>query len=91
MDPSLILSQLPMWLTFAVILAALIFYATEWASIELVSMGSIVALMILASLIPSADFAPADLLLGFANPALMTIWPCWSSARVWCRPNPWRT
>ncbi|MBU1174468.1 MAG: SLC13 family permease [Alphaproteobacteria bacterium] len=73
MDSSLILTQLPMWMTFAVIAAALVFYAMEWASIEIVSLGAIVLLMAVAAFAPGVDFTPEDLLLGFSNPALVTI------------------
>ena len=73
MDLSPFLSQLPMWTTFAVIAAALVFYAMEWATIEVISLGAIVALMAEASLMPGAGFSPDQLVTGFANPALLTI------------------
>ncbi len=73
MDFSAILDQLPMWTTFAVIVVALCFYALEWATIETVSLGTIVALMAEAILLPGSGFAPDELIAGFANPALLTI------------------
>ncbi len=62
-----------MWFTFAVIAISMVFYATEWASIELVSLGVLVALLVMASLMPGAGLTPDRLLSGFANPALITI------------------
>ena len=73
MDLSLLSAQLPMWMTFAVIAAALMSYALEWASIETVSLGTIVALMAQAVLFPSAGFTAEELVQGFSNPALLTI------------------
>ena len=62
-----------MWITFAVIAAALMSYAMEWATIEVVSLGAIVALMAQATLFPSVGFSAEDLVTGFSNPALLTI------------------
>jgi di/tricarboxylate transporter len=62
-----------MWLVFAVIAAAMVAYATEWASIELTSLGALVALMLLAVLVPGAPFDAEAVLQGFANPALITV------------------
>ena len=73
MDLSTFIDQLPMWTTFAIIAAALISFALEWASIEVISLGTIVSLMIEASLMPGAHIAPESLLTGFSNPALLTI------------------
>ncbi len=73
MDLSTFIDQLPMWTTFAIIALALISFALEWASIEVISLGTIVALMIEASLMPGANIAPESLLTGFSNSALLTI------------------
>jgi len=62
-----------MWITFAIIAVAMVFYATEWAPVEVVSLGSLVALLILSSLAPSAGINLDSLLGGFANSALLTI------------------
>jgi len=62
-----------MWLTFGVILGAMFFYATEWAPIELTSLGALVALMIIVALLPGINLAPEMLLVGFSNSALITI------------------
>ena len=62
-----------MWLTFIVIGGAMLFYATEWASIELTSLGALVALMLIATLMPNSGFGAEVLLSGFSNPALITI------------------
>jgi di/tricarboxylate transporter len=65
--------MIAMWLTFAVIIVATVFYATEWASIELVSLGSLTALLIIASVVPGTQLVPDGMLEGFANPALITV------------------
>lgn len=65
--------MLAMWLTFGVIIGATVFYATEWASIELVSLGSLAALLIIGALVPGAGLMPEAMLDGFSNPALITV------------------
>ena len=62
-----------MWCTFGVILVATFFYATEWASIELVSLGALAGLLLIATALPGSGIAIDALLSGFANPALITI------------------
>ncbi len=62
-----------MWLTFLVIAGAMLFYVTEWASIEVTSLGTLVALMLIATLLPAGGFDAESLLSGFSNPALFTI------------------
>jgi len=62
-----------MWLTFLVIAVVMAGYAMEWASLELVSLGAIVALMLLATFFPQINIGPQQLLAGFSNPALFTI------------------
>ncbi|MCF6302062.1 MAG: SLC13 family permease [Devosiaceae bacterium] len=66
-------SSVAMWLTFGVIAVAMVFYAMELAPLELVSLGAIVALMVLGVLIPGAGIGADELLRGFSNPALFTI------------------
>ena len=73
MDLALLLDSLPMWTTFAIIALALASYAFEWASIEVVSLGTIVALMLEAALLPGTGLPPESLLAGFSNAALLTI------------------
>ncbi len=65
-----------MWLTFAVIAAAITLFATEWIALEITALGVVVALLLLFQLFPLAGVAavsPQMLLSGFANPALFTI------------------
>ncbi|HEY8594420.1 MAG TPA: SLC13 family permease, partial [Devosiaceae bacterium] len=62
-----------MWATLGIILVAMLFYGFEWASIELVSLGALVALMALGMLFPLANLSPDSLLTGFSNPAMITI------------------
>ena len=64
---------LAMWLTFAVIAAAMVFYATEWASLELTSIGAVLGVMLIGVLLPQSGIEPEKVLAGFANPALLTI------------------
>ncbi len=72
-DIILSIDNLAMWLIFLVIAGAMLFYATEWANIELTSLGALVALMLIATLLPNTGIGADDLLKGFANPALITI------------------
>ena len=68
-----------MWLSFAIIAAAVVSYAWERVSIELTSMATIVALALLFYVYPLAGpdgealVTPAMMVEGFGNPALITI------------------
>ncbi|MCG8546083.1 MAG: SLC13 family permease [Alphaproteobacteria bacterium] len=68
-----------MWATFAVIVAAMALYARERVPLSLVSLGAICALMLIFQLAPMPDdtgdnrLGPAELLSGFANPALLAL------------------
>lgn len=66
-------TALPMWLTFGVIVTAMVFYATEWASLELTSIGAVLGVMLIGVVLPQSDIAPDAVLAGLANPALITI------------------
>ncbi|MCF6326750.1 MAG: SLC13 family permease [Devosiaceae bacterium] len=66
-------NSLAMGLVFAVIVLTMVFYAMELAAIELVSLGAIVALMLVGALLPASGIEPGELLRGFSNPALITI------------------
>ncbi len=61
-----------MWITFGVIALSMVFYATEWASIETISLGALTALLVLAAL-PGSGLSADALLAGFSNSALLTI------------------
>lgn len=71
--------SIQMWATFAVILAAIIFYALDNISMEITSLGTISVLLILFHFMPVYDGSGASLLdlktllAGFADPALITI------------------
>jgi len=65
--------MLAMWLTFGVIALSMLFYATEWASIEVVSLGALSALLVIGATNPQVGVAYEALLSGFSNPALITI------------------
>ena len=75
MDPN----QLGMWLTFAVILVALVMYTLERLTFELTSLGVICVLLVFFHFVPVVDadgdniLNPTRLLAGFANPALLTV------------------
>jgi di/tricarboxylate transporter len=64
---------------FALIVVALVFYATEKLSFELTSLAVICALLLLFHFLPVAGpdgvnrMAPQRILAGFANPALITV------------------
>ena len=68
-----------MWMTFAIIAAAIVLFASDWFELELVSLATIAALLLVFQLMPLNDaagdnlLAPDILLSGFANTALLTI------------------
>ena len=64
------------WATYAVVLGTIVALAAERFSIEAVSLATIVVLLLLFALVPlegDAAVTPTDLLMGFANPALVTV------------------
>ena len=71
--------SIQMWASFAVIAVAIVSYATDRVSMEVTSIATIAALLILFHMAPLTDAAGrpalrlADLLAGFASPALITI------------------
>jgi di/tricarboxylate transporter len=69
--------QFQMWVVFAIIVAALIGYASAKVPMEVTSIGVICALMLFFQLAPvDGDYgrlSPARILQGFANPALITV------------------
>eukprot|EP00873_Tetraselmis_striata_P035841 jgi/Tetstr1/456105/TSEL_042874.t1 len=66
-DPAMIL-------TLVVIVATIVLYAMERYALEYVALGSLVALMITFTVFPGeTGIGPAELLAGFANPALVTV------------------
>ena len=71
-DPSLM-----MWLSFAVIVIAVVSYATEYFTLEFTSLSVIAVLLVLFEVFPVATAAgpvsSARLLAGFADPALITV------------------
>lgn len=73
-----ILAHWPMWASLAAVAVTIVFYTLDRWSMELVSVSVIAALLLLFSL-PGAtgydggEISIADLLSGFANPALITI------------------
>ena len=72
------MSQWPMWASLFVVLVAIILYASDKWSMEMISIGIVAALLALFSL-PGVTgtqgevLTPEDLLAGFGNPALITI------------------
>ena len=69
--------DLQMALTFVVIAATIVLYAMERFRIEAVALGSVIALIVIFTLLPleteTGRLGPADFLAGFANPALITV------------------
>ena len=68
-----------MWVTFGLILVALVLYAMESIPLELTSIGILSALMVFFQLYPLTNeageviFSSERLLLGFSNPALIAV------------------
>jgi di/tricarboxylate transporter len=67
-----------MWATLLLTAAAIVTYAAEWVSIELTSIGILVALLLLFYLAPGMTggeplLSAADLLSGFSSPALIAV------------------
>ncbi|MEP1205998.1 MAG: SLC13 family permease [Rhizobiaceae bacterium] len=70
------MDQFHMWMTFAVIACTIIAYGSEKWSIEGVSLAALVILLAVFSLVPQNienQISPTELLMGFANPALITV------------------
>lgn len=72
-------SSIHMWLTFAVIIGAISFYASHRFPVESISLGTIAILLLIFFLIPIQDdsqqpiITSGDLLAGFSHPAVITI------------------
>lgn len=68
-----------MWLTFGVIIAAMVSYALEKLPLEITSLAILVALLLIFHIpqlidAPNApDISPTDILAGFGNPALIAV------------------
>jgi di/tricarboxylate transporter len=67
-----------MWATLFLTALAVVAYASEWISIELTSVGVLVALLLLFHFTPllgggPAQLGPADILGGFSSPALIAV------------------
>ncbi len=71
--------DLQMWVTFALIVGALVLFALELAPMEVISIGIVCALLLFFHLYPVPDgfggnrMDAAHILRGFANPALITV------------------
>jgi di/tricarboxylate transporter len=78
MDPAIAVSW-HMWATFAVIFGAIVLYASDRYSVELISIGTVCALVLLFHIAPLRDpqseiaLTVETLLSGFANPALAAV------------------
>ncbi|HCQ82406.1 MAG TPA: SLC13 family permease, partial [Rhodobiaceae bacterium] len=72
-------SELHMWLTFAVIVGAMLLYVTEMVAIEMTSLLALVAMILLFTVFPQIGpdgsnlLDATTLLSGFGNPALITV------------------
>ncbi|SHL70991.1 SLC13 family permease [Roseibium suaedae] len=69
--------DIPMAMTFLIIAATVVLYATERYSIELIALGSVVAFMVLFAVFPASGpdgpITAGSLLSGFSNPAVVTV------------------
>lgn len=72
-------ASLAMWLTFCVITVAIFFYTVDKIPLEISSIATVAALLLLFQLFPVINevgeniLTPRDLLKGFSDPALITI------------------
>ncbi|WP_319773322.1 SLC13 family permease [Breoghania sp.] len=70
-------ADIQMALTFVIIGVTIVLYAMERFPIEVTALGSVVSFVILFTVLPfegpDGDLGPQALLMGFANPALITI------------------
>lgn len=72
-------SAIHMWCTFAIIGVAIVFYVSERVSMEITSVGLVLALLVLFHVLPLTGtdgrevLTTTGLLAGFASPALITI------------------
>ncbi|EKV31369.1 hypothetical protein C882_3742 [Caenispirillum salinarum AK4] len=67
-----------MWITLALMVGVIVLYVTEWLSLELTSLLLLSALVLLFHVAPVTQdgevvLESADLVRGFANPALLTV------------------
>jgi di/tricarboxylate transporter len=76
----LLASPFQMWLTFGIIFTAVIIYSLDRWTLETVSTGVLITLLVIFHFLPVQDantglnlLSPAVLLSGFANPALISI------------------
>ena len=67
------IDNLHMWLSFLVIVVAMILYIGEWLAIEIVSLLIIIALVTIFTILPYPGLTITQLLAGFGNPALITV------------------
>ncbi|MCF6328367.1 MAG: SLC13 family permease, partial [Henriciella sp.] len=73
-----IMAHWPMWASLAAVAVTIVFYMLDRYSMELVSVTVIAALLLIFSLpgataFDGSEITPTDLLMGFSNPALITI------------------
>lgn len=72
-------ASLAMWLTFGVIIAAITLYTIDRIPLEISSIASVAALLLLFQILPVTNefgdniLTPRDILRGFSDPALITI------------------
>ncbi|MDN2564966.1 SLC13 family permease [Aquibium sp. A9E412] len=72
------MADIHLWATYLIIVGTMVGYASERLSLEMVALGGLVAFLALFTLVPYDGAAygplgPAELLAGFANPALATV------------------
>ena len=72
------MADIHIWMTYAIILASIVAYASDRFALEQVALGSLAAFLLLIGLVPhegetAGSLHPEELLSGFANPALATV------------------
>ncbi len=61
------MANIEIWITLALLGAAILFFVTEWLSVDLVALGLVISLMVTGIL------SPEEALAGFSSPIVITI------------------
>jgi di/tricarboxylate transporter len=61
------MANLEIWITLAILGTAILFFVTEWLSVDLVALGLMIALMVTGIL------SPQETLAGFSSPIVITV------------------
>ena len=61
------MANIEIWITLALLGAAILFFVTEWLSVDLVALGLVISLMVTGIL------SPEEALAGFSSPIVITV------------------